>query len=99
MSPSAHAHWQGKDLILNVYVQPRASRTEVSGWHDRGIKIRLKAPPVDGEANRQLSEFLAKCFAVAKSSVNLVKGESGRQKTVCIHQPNKLPDWLDGLQQ
>jgi len=97
MTSPAHAHWQGKDLILHVYVQPRASRTEVSGLHDKGIKIRLKAAPVDGEANRQLSQFLAKCFAVAKSDIDLLKGETGRQKTLKIHQPNTMPDWLSEL--
>ena len=45
--------------VLEVLVQPRASRTRVVGEHDGRLKIQLAAPPVDGEANAALIEFLA----------------------------------------
>ena len=43
-----------ENLILSLYIQPGASKTEVCGEHNGRIKIRLKAPPVDGKANQAL---------------------------------------------
>ncbi len=97
MSNEAHARWQDDTLILQVYVQPRASRDEISGWHDRGLKIRLKAPPVDGAANKQLIKFLARLFKVPASRIQLLKGESSRQKTLAITRPSSLPEQLSSI--
>lgn len=94
MNAQAHVRWRDETLILQVYVQPRASRDEVTGWHKRGLKIRLKAPPVDGEANKQLMKFLAKLFKVPISKISLLKGETSRQKTLTIEKPAAIPDWL-----
>lgn len=67
---------------IRVRVQPRASRTEIVGEHDGALRIRVAAPPVDGEANAELVRFLAKKLGVAKSRVRIVAGETGRMKTV-----------------
>ena len=65
-----------------IYVQPRASKTEVTGRHGDSIKIRLAAPPVDGAANAELEAFIAKLIKVPKSAVNVVIGTSSRRKVV-----------------
>lgn len=91
MNRQGHVHWQDDDLILTVYIQPRASRDEISGWHDKGLKIRLTAPPVDGAANKQLLKFIAKQFKVPASRVRILKGETSRHKTLSIHKPVTLP--------
>lgn len=67
---------------INVYVQPRASKTVVAGMHDGCIKIRLAAPPVDGAANTALIEFVAEQLDVAKSRVRITAGLTSRRKTV-----------------
>jgi hypothetical protein len=67
-----------------VYVQPRASRTEVVGWQGDALKIRLAAPPVDGAANRALVRFLAKMLAVSSREVTIVAGASSRRKRVAV---------------
>ncbi len=69
---------------LSVRVQPRASRSEVVGEHDGALKVRLAAPPVEGEANRELVRFLAKLLHVAPSRVSVVSGETGRSKVVQV---------------
>jgi uncharacterized protein (TIGR00251 family) len=69
---------------FDVWVQPRASRTEVAGTHGDAIKIRLAAPPVEGAANAELVAFLAKQLGVPRSAVRIVKGERGRNKVVEI---------------
>lgn len=98
MSRTPHARWRGQTLILQVYLQPRASRDELVGWHERGLKIRLQAPPVDGAANKQLLKFLARLFKVPVSNVSLVQGVSSRQKTLSIHKPAFLPELLSTIE-
>ncbi len=69
-------------MRLSVRAQPRASRSELAGEHDGALKVRLAAPPVEGEANRELVRFLAKLLDVARSRVAVVAGETGRNKVV-----------------
>jgi uncharacterized protein (TIGR00251 family) len=75
---------------LDIYVQPRASKTVVVGEHDGAIKIRLAAPPVDGAANAVLTEFIAKRLGLAKSSVRIVGGAASRRKLVEIDGANDV---------
>jgi uncharacterized protein (TIGR00251 family) len=70
--------------VLEVLVQPRASRTRVVGEHDGRLKIQLAAPPVDGEANAALLAFLADALGVKRADVTLLAGETGRRKRVRI---------------
>jgi uncharacterized protein (TIGR00251 family) len=67
---------------INIYVQPRASKTVIAGMHDGCVKIRLAAPPVDGAANAALIEFVAEQLGIAKSRVRITAGLTSRRKTV-----------------
>ena len=71
-------------VVLEVLVQPRASRTRVVGEHDGRLKVQLAAPPVDGEANAALVEFLAGVLRVRRSDVAIERGETGRRKAVRV---------------
>lgn len=92
---AAWYRWDGPRLVLQLLIQPRSSHNAFCEVHDGRLKIRLTAPPAEGAANRGLIEFLADQFAVAKSRVDLIRGASGRQKTVVIDHPAKLPAALD----
>ena len=70
--------------MLRVRVQPRASRDAILGWQAGTLRLRVSAPPVDGEANRAVATLLAKALGVAPSSVRVVQGERGRDKLVEI---------------
>jgi uncharacterized protein len=72
------------DLVLSVYVQPRASRNQICGIQGEELKIRLTSPPVDGAANKLCREFVAELFDVAKSSVRIISGETSRHKRLLI---------------
>ena len=74
----------GDGIVLNLHIQPRASRNEVCGVHGDALKLRLTSPPVDGAANRLCREFLAELFDVPKSAVEIVSGESSRHKRVRV---------------
>lgn len=69
---------------LPVRVKPRASRTQVDGVTDGALRVRLAAPPVEGAANRALTEFLADLLRLPKRDVDIIAGERGRQKTVLL---------------
>ncbi len=73
---------------LELQVQPRASRTEVIGPHGGALKIRLAAPPVDGEANEELVRFLAKLLGVPKRAVEVVGGATAKRKRVRVLGPD-----------
>ena len=66
-------------------MQPRASRTEVVGLHGDAIKLRVAAPPVEGEANEEVVRFLAKTLGVPASAVSVVNGAASRRKTIEVN--------------
>lgn len=65
-----------------LYCQPGAKQTQCVGLHDGKPKIQLKAPPVDGAANKALVAFLSEVLGVPKSAVTIELGASGRTKRV-----------------
>jgi hypothetical protein len=69
---------------LSVRVQPRASRNEVAGLDGETLKIRLTAPPVEGEANAACLKFLAKLLDLAPSRLAIIRGARSRNKVICI---------------
>ncbi|WP_413586221.1 DUF167 domain-containing protein [Bdellovibrio sp. HCB274] len=69
---------------LHLFIQPKSSKNQIVGPHNGLLKIKISAPPVDGEANAELIQFLSKFFKVAKRDVTLIKGDTGRSKTVEI---------------
>jgi len=81
----------GDDLLIRLYIQPKASRDQIVGLHGEELKIAITAPPVDGKANAHLSKFLAKQFRVAKGQVLIEKGMQGRHKQVRIESPREIP--------
>ncbi|MDN5292892.1 MAG: uncharacterized protein PWQ31_197 [Eubacteriales bacterium] len=74
----------GEGVRLTVKVQPRSNRNQVVGVEGDALKVKITAPPVDGEANRALLEFLAEKLGVAKSRLRILNGESGRRKVIFI---------------
>ncbi|RWX53320.1 YggU family protein [Photobacterium chitinilyticum] len=81
----------GDDLVIRLYIQPKASRDQIVGLHGDELKIAITAPPVDGKANGHLAKYLAKQFRVAKGQVVIEKGELGRHKQVRIEDPREIP--------
>ena len=71
-------------VTLGVRIQPRASKNGMARLEDGTLKIRLTAPPVDGAANEALVAFLSRAFGVARSQVEILSGQTARQKVVRI---------------
>ena len=70
--------------LLFVVVIPRSSKTEIVDIVQDRCKIKVKAPPVDGEANKAIIKALSKLFKISKSSVILKSGQTGKQKSFLL---------------
>lgn len=71
-------------VILVVKAAPRANASEIAGVESEWVKVRLKAPPVDGKANEALVKLFAEAFGVPRSAVSLITGGTARLKRVRI---------------
>jgi uncharacterized protein (TIGR00251 family) len=70
---------------MEVKVQPRSSRNELVGFQEGVLKVKLTAPPVEGEANQALISFLAEVLGTSKRNVVILRGETARLKLVGVH--------------
>lgn len=68
-------------LLLDLWVVPGASRTELKGFHDGAVRLRVAAPPTGGQANRSIVRFLSQRL---NCGVKIVGGAGGRRKQVRI---------------
>lgn len=70
-------------ILISFKISPNASKNEIIKT-DEGIKIKITAQPVDGKANKALVEFLSKQFKIPKTSIEIVKGHTSKEKTLLI---------------
>ncbi len=71
-------------ITFAVKVVPRAPRDEMVGVEGDALKVRLKAPPVEGKANEALIKFLAETLRVRRADVEILRGETARHKLVRV---------------
>lgn len=69
-------------IQLSLIVQPNASKSEIIGEHNGSLKIRIKAPPVDGKANEAVESFISELFEVRQRQVTVQRGTSSRKKMI-----------------
>jgi uncharacterized protein (TIGR00251 family) len=84
----------GADVLLEVRVQPRASRNEFAGLMGERLRVRLNAPPVDGRANAALVDFVAEACGLPRARVTLDRGTTGRDKRLRLHGLATIPPAL-----
>lgn len=78
-------------IMIEVKVEPRSSRRQISGIMDNDIlKVKLTAPPVDGSANEQLIELISETTGVRKSQIKIVRGQSSKRKLIEITGIEKI---------
>jgi len=76
-------------VIFAVRVQPRANKDEIAGEMAGALKVRLRAPAVEGRANEALIEFLAELLKTSKGAVRILSGERSRMKRLEIRGVTK----------
>lgn len=72
------------DCTIRVRVTPRSGRDEVIGWDGDELRVRVRAAPVEGQANEAVCRLIAKLAGVPYSAVTIVGGGSSRTKTLRI---------------
>jgi uncharacterized protein len=70
--------------VFKIKVVPRSSRSEVVGIQGDALKLRLKAPPVEGKANEECIRLLVEILGVRKTQVTIIAGHTARTKTVAV---------------
>jgi uncharacterized protein (TIGR00251 family) len=80
------------NVTLDLYIQPGAKQTEITGFHGDALKIRLNAPPIEGRANDALCKFIAQLFKVPVRQVTLKRGEKSRHKTLIVTGSSVNPE-------
>ena len=69
---------------LRFHIVPNAKIDKVVGEHGSAIKVKLRAPAVEGKANAALRSFLAELMEITERSIVLERGEKSREKTIRI---------------
>ena len=74
----------GDGCVFHVHVVPRSRRDEVVGLYVDALRVRLKAPPVDGKANNALCKFIARALHISRGDVTILGGCASRHKRVRV---------------
>ncbi len=83
--------------IFSIKAVPNSSKNLVSGLLDESLKIKIKAPAVEGAANKELVKFLSKMFKVAKSDITFVNGATSKRKLIKVPLNEKVENFIKEL--
>lgn len=81
-------------VTLKIKVEPRSSRAGIAGPYGDALKVKLTSPPVEGRANRELIEILAKEFGIPKKDVEIISGQGSKNKVVRLYNVKSIEDRL-----
>jgi uncharacterized protein (TIGR00251 family) len=79
----------GNGVIFRIHVVPKSAKNECVGIQGNAIKLKITAPPVEGQANDACIRFLSDLLGVKKNQVTIVSGHKSRKKTVAIEGRGK----------
>lgn len=82
-------------ISVKIKVEPRSSKSGIVGLYGDALKVKLTSPPVEGKANRELVEVLARTCGVGKSDVEIVSGKRSKNKVVRITGIESITDIID----
>lgn len=69
-------------MLLSFYILPNSSENKLCGLHNGAIKLKLRAPPVDGAANKAIIEYLSEILNIPKKNIEIKRGDLSRHKQV-----------------
>ncbi len=81
-------------IKLLIKVKPNSSRDEISIDTENNLVVKIRAKPIDGEANEYLVKYLAKEFDISRSLIQIEKGTTSRFKRIVL---NIVPTKLDQI--
>jgi uncharacterized protein (TIGR00251 family) len=84
---------------LKIKAQPQSSKNSFCGLYGDTLKIKIKAPAVEGAANKELIKFISKSFKIPKSQVEFISGESSKIKLLKFPKSEKFLEFVDNLKE
>jgi uncharacterized protein (TIGR00251 family) len=75
---------KGNAVCFTIRVIPRASRSELAGFQNEALKLRITSPPVDGKANDECIRVISDFLRIKKGQVTIVGGHASRTKTIAV---------------
>jgi uncharacterized protein (TIGR00251 family) len=75
--------------VLHVRAQPRARKEGIKGEHGGALKVAVTAPADCGRANQALIQVLAEALGLKRSQIELLSGQTSREKRVLIREATK----------
>jgi len=88
----------GNDIVIKVKIVPGSSKNKILGVHNDAIKITITAPPIEGKANKKCIAYLAKYFDVAKSKIEIISGQTSKNKLIKIYDISQK-EFLDKIEE
>ncbi len=89
---------KGDFVTFRIKAVPNSSKNVVSGILDDALKLKIKAPAVEGAANKELVKFLSKLFKVSKSEVVFIGGETSKQKRIRVPYNEKVKIFIETIE-
>ena len=87
----------GNDIKVKVKIVPGSSKNKIIGVYNNALKISIAAPPVEGKANKKCIAYLSKYFDVAKSKIEIILGQTGKNKLIKIYDISQ-EEFLDKIE-
>lgn len=72
------------NIVIKIHAKPGAKQNVITDVSDEAIGVQIAAPPVDGEANTELTKFISKVLRLRKSDVSVDRGSKSREKTILV---------------
>lgn len=70
---------------ITLHVLPNAPKSEMVGLYNGALKLKIKAPPVDGKANKEIIHFFSALFNISKHNCEILKGDKSKSKKILVH--------------
>ena len=87
----------GNDIIIKIKIVPGSSKNKIIGAYNDALKITITALPVEGKANKKCIAYLAKYFDVAKSKIEIISGQTSKNKLIKIYDISQK-EFLDKIE-
>ncbi len=71
-------------MLIKIRIVPNSSKNDII-IEDEFVKVKITAQPIENKANKALIEYLSKTFKVPKTSIEIVKGETSKDKTLLFN--------------
>ncbi|NPA81382.1 MAG: YggU family protein [Epsilonproteobacteria bacterium] len=81
-------------VILSIKAVPNSSKNSFGEILEDFMKVKIKAPAVEGAANRELIKFISKSFKISKSEISFVSGETSKTKRISVPLNEKVKNFI-----